>query len=310
MNLHDFFCSTILNINLDKVNINLEKAASFWDISIEKAITFCVKAVLIYAITQAAVSFTKYLFRRSQRRRRNKIALLDQTTESFVQRILVYAIYIIGTGIFLSLIPGMEKVSNSILAGAGIMAMAVGFASQEALSNFVSGLFIVFGKPFRIGDSIMIDAVVNGTVAEITLRHTVIKSLDNRMIIIPNSKINSSTIVNSTIGEQDTCSFIEVGVSYDTDLNRAIEVMRDEIMRHPLLIDRRSAEDKQAGTPQVMVRVIELGNSAITLKAWAWAANAGNAFVLKCDLLKSIKERFDKEKIEIPYPYNNVILKQ
>jgi len=290
MILHDFFSNTVL------------------DLKIEKIISFCIKAFLIYAITQATVSFTKYLFRRSQKRK--KIAILDQTTSVFIQRIIVYAIYIIGTAIFLSLIPGMEKVSSSILAGAGIMAMAVGFASQEALSNFISGLFIVFGKPFRIGDSIMIDNVVNGTVAEITLRHTIIRSLDNRMIIIPNSKINSSTIINSTIGEQDTCSFIEVGVSYDTDLNKAIALMRDEVMRHPMLTDRRTPEEKRAGSPQVIIRVIELGNSAITLKAWAWAANAGNAFVMKCDLLKSIKECFDRENIEIPYPYNNVVLKK
>nr|WP_320039637.1 mechanosensitive ion channel family protein [uncultured Bacteroides sp.] len=290
MNVHEFLSNTILNI------------------SIEKLISFFIKALLIYGITQVAVSFTKYLFRRSQKRK--KLAILDQTTSSFIQRLIVYTLYIIGMAIFLSLIPGMEKVSSSILAGAGIMAMAVGFASQEALSNFVSGLFIVFGKPFRIGDSIMIDSVVNGTVAEITLRHTIIKSLDNRMIIIPNSKINSSTIVNSTIGEQDTCSFIEVGVSYDTNLDKAINVMRDEIMHHPLLIDRRTPEEKQGNTPQVVIRVIALGDSAITLKAWAWAANAGNAFVLKCDLLKSIKERFDKENIEIPYPYNNVIVKK
>ncbi|MBP1594382.1 MAG: mechanosensitive ion channel protein MscS [Bacteroidetes bacterium] len=290
MNVHEFLSNTILNI------------------SIEKLISFFVKALLIYGVTQVAVSFTKYLFRRSQKRK--KLAILDQTTSSFIQRLIVYTLYIIGIAIFLSLIPGMEKVSSSILAGAGIMAMAVGFASQEALSNFVSGLFIVFGKPFRIGDSIMIDSVVNGTVAEITLRHTIIKSLDNRMIIIPNSKVNSSTIVNSTIGEQDTCSFIEVGVSYDTNLDKAINVMRDEIMHHPLLIDRRTPEEKQGNTPQVVIRVIALGDSAITLKAWAWAANAGNAFVLKCDLLKSIKERFDKENIEIPYPYNNVIVKK
>ena len=290
MNLHDFFNNTVL------------------DISIEKVITFFIKAFLIYAITQATVSFTKYLFRRSQKRK--KVAFLDKTTVGFIQRIVVYSLYIIGAAIFLSLIPGMEKVSSSILAGAGIMAMAIGFASQEALSNIIGGMFIVFAKPFRIGDSIKIDEVVNGTVSEITLRHTIIRSLDNRMIIIPNSKINSSTIVNSTIGEQETCSFIEVGVSYETDLNKAMDVMREEIMRHPMLIDRRAPEEKQTGTPQVIIRVIELGNSAIKLKAWAWAASAGDAFVMKCDLLKSIKERYDKENIEIPYPYNNVIVKK
>ncbi len=290
MNLHDFFNNTVL------------------DISIEKVITFFIKAFLIYAITQATVSFTKYLFRRSQKRK--KVAFLDKTTVGFIQRIVVYSLYIIGAAIFLSLIPGMEKVSSSILAGAGIMAMAIGFASQEALSNIIGGMFIVFAKPFRIGDSIKIDEVVNGTVSEITLRHTIIRSLDNRMIIIPNSKINSSTIVNSTIGEQETCSFIEVGVSYETDLNKAMDVMKEEIMRHPMLIDRRAPEEKQAGTPQVIIRVIELGDSAIKLKAWAWAASAGDAFVMKCDLLKSIKERYDRENIEIPYPYNNVIVKK
>ncbi|MEG2513779.1 MAG: mechanosensitive ion channel family protein, partial [Bacteroidaceae bacterium] len=150
---------------------------------------------------------------------------------------------------------------------------------------------------------------INGTVMEITLRHTIIRSFENRMIIIPNSKMNSSTIVNSTIGEQDTCSFVEVGVSYEVDLNKSIEVMRQVIMKHPLLIDHRTEEDKKNGVPMVTIRVTNLGDSAITLKAWAWAATNGDAFVLKCDLLKSIKETFDKENIEIPYPYFNNIIK-
>lgn len=279
-----------------------------FDITLKHATIFCIKAFLIYGITQLAVSFVKYLFRRSERRQ--KIAFLDKTTIGFVRRIVVYAIYIVGAAIFISLIPGMEKVGSSILAGAGIMAMAIGFASQEALSNIIGGLFIVFAKPFRVGDAIKIDDVVNGTVSEITLRHTIIRSLDNRMIIIPNSKINSSTIINSTIGEQATCSFIEVGVSYETDLDKAMAVMEEEITKHPMLIDHRSDEDKLAKVPLVIIRVTALGNSAITLKAWAWASNTGNAFAMKCDLLKSIKERFDKEKIEIPYPYNNVVLRK
>ena len=86
--------------------------------------------------------------------------------------------------------------------------------------------------------------------------------------------------------------------------------MREVILQHPMLIDHRSKEEKEANSPTVIIRVIALGNSAITIKAWAWASNTGNAFALKCDLLKSIKERFDKEKIEIPYPYNNVVLRK
>lgn len=275
-------------------------------VSVKWIVTFLVKGALIYLFVRALTALVKYLFLRSQRRQ-GKI-VLDETKLGFVRQIIVTAIYIIGVAAFLSLIPGMEKVSNSILASAGIMAMAVGLASQEALSNIVGGLFIIFSRPFKVGDFIQVDDIIIGTVMEITLRHTVIKNAENRMILIPNNKINSSTIVNSSYGDIATCSFIEVGVSYTTDLDKAMNVMRDEIMKHPLLIDKRTEEEKANGTPQVAVRIINLGDSSITIRAWAWAATTGNAFTMKCDLLKSVKERFDAENIEIPYPYYNQIV--
>lgn len=290
MDLNHFFNTTLLGIEIGK------------------PLTFCIKAIIIYLFTQTVVSVIKYMFRR-QLKRKGK-ALIDKNNAGFFQRIVVYTIYLIGITAFLALIPGMEKVSNSILAGAGIMAMAIGLASQEALKNIVSGMFIVFSKPFRIDDFIQIGNDVSGTVIEITLRHTIIRNMENRMIIIPNSTINSSTITNSTIGEQATCAFIEVGVSYTTDLNEAIRIMREEIIKHPNLIDRRNDAEKKSGVEKVIIRVTNLGASSINLKAWAWASSSGNAFNMKCDLLKTIKERFDQEKIEIPYPYFNQIIKQ
>lgn len=277
-------------------------------VSLESVIVFFIKAAVIYGFVRVLTAITKFLFKRSLKRQ-GKLAL-DETKVSFLRRIVVTAIYIIGISAFLSLIPGMEKVSNSILASAGILAMAVGLASQDALSNVIGGLFIIFSRPFRVGDFIKVDDVVTGTVMEITLRHTMILNAENRIILIPNSKINSSTIINSTLGDTATCSFVEVGVSYTTDLDFAMNVMREVAMAHPLCIDHRSAADKQNGVPQVVTRVIELGDSSITLRAWAWASSTGNAFVLKCDLLKQIKERFDEEKIEIPYPYVNNIVSQ
>ena len=277
-------------------------------LSLRWIVVFCVKAAVIYLFVRLVTAFIKYMFRRSLRRQ-GKLAV-DETKAGFIRQIVVAVVYIIGAAAFLSLIPGMEKVSNSILASAGIGAMAVGLASQDALSNVVGGLFIIFSRPFKVGDFIMVDDIVTGTVMEITLRHTVIRNAENRMILIPNSKMNSSTVVNSSYGETATCAFVEVGVSYTTDLDHAMETMSDEIMKHPMLIDHRSDGERKAGVPQVVVRVISLGDSAITLRAWAWAATPGNAFTMKCDLLKSVKERFDSEKIEIPYPYFNQIVTQ
>lgn len=291
MDLQEIFNTTVLGIRLGS------------------AVSFIVKCLLIYAFTQALVSLVKYLFRRHIRRKSK--GGVDPGNLGFFQHIIVYTVYIVGITAFLALIPGMEQISKSILAGAGIMAMAVGLASQEALKNIVSGMFIAFSKPFRIGDYIEVDQSIKGTVTEITLRHTVIKNMENRMVIVPNSTMNTASIVNSTISDQAVCAFIEVGVSYTTDLDKAIRLMRSEIMKHPLLIDRRSEEEKKRGDEQVVIRVTNLGDSSITLKAWAWAASSGNAFAMKCDLLKSIKECYDREKIEIPYPYfNQVILKE
>lgn len=275
-------------------------------LSLSWLITFCIKATVIYLLIRVVTAVAKYLFRRSMQRQ-GKL-MLDETRVGFVRQIVVAVIYLIGVSAILSLIPGMEKVSNSILASAGIGAMAVGLAAQGALANIVGGMFIIFSRPFKVGDYIMVDNVIKGTVTEITLRHTVIKNTENRMILVPNSTMNSSTIINSSFGEAETCAFVEVGVAYSTDLDHAISVMRDEVMKHPMLIDHRTKEEKDSGTPQVVIRVITLGDSAITLRAWAWANTTGDAFVMNCDLLKAIKERFDRENIEIPYPYFNQIV--
>lgn len=290
MNPNDFFSTTL------------------YEFEIGKLLLFCFKTLIIYLFTQTVVWVVNYLFRNYFTK--NEKALIDKHNAGFFRRILVYTAYLIGITAFLALIPGMEKVINSILAGAGIAAMAIGLASQEALKNIVSGMFIVFSKPFRIGDFIQVGSDISGTVKEITLRHTMIVNAENRTIIVPNSTMNTATIINSTIGDQATCCFIEIGISYNTHLDHAIAVLRDEVLKHPLLIDRRSPNQKKAGEEQVRVRVTHLGDSAITLKAWAWAASSGNASTLKCDLLKSIKERFDAEKIEIPYPTYHQLVQQ
>ncbi len=278
----------------------------FLGISVKDPIIFCVKTVVILLFIKLILWFANFMYRRWQTRKTRKP--LDETSTKFILRIVTTIVYILGAASILSLIPALEKIGTSILASAGILAMAVGLASQEALSNFVGGIFIIIGKPFRIGDYIELDSKIVGTVTEITLRHTVIRCTDNRLVLVPNSKINSSAIFNSTLGDTTTCAFIEVGVAYKENLDRCIAVMRDEIEKHPMLFDKRTEAEIESGVPKVIIRVLALGDSSITLRAYAWAENSGNAFVLKHDSLKAIKERFDKENIEIPYPYYNQII--
>ena len=116
---------------------------SLFGISIHAVLRFCIKAAIIYLFVRIVTGLVKYFFNRSLKRQ-GRLVTLDETRTSFIRQMVVAAVYIVGCAAFLSLIPGMEKISNSILASAGILAMAVGLASQEALSNIVSGRFIVF----------------------------------------------------------------------------------------------------------------------------------------------------------------------
>jgi len=121
--------------------------------------------------------------------------------------------------------------------------------------------------------------------------------------------ISDEIIINSDFGDQRICKWIDLGISYDSDIDLAKRIIREEIMAHPLLIDGRNALQLERGDPIVMVRLVALADSALSLRAWAWANNTADAFVLSCDVLESIKRRFDAEGIEIPFPHRTVVFK-
>jgi len=275
---------------------------------LEQLVIIGVYIVLIYILLMVLVYVERKLFSRIITRREKQS--IDKTNLIFLKNVVIYATYCIGFLSMFNQIPGMQQLSKTLLTGAGILAAAVGFGSQQAISNVVSGIFMVLFKPFRVGDHIDLGGENKGTVVDVSLRHTTVKNSENRMIIIPNSVLNNQSILNSTIINAKTCAFVNVSIGFGSDINQAMTIMREEAMKHPLLIDNRTKIEKENGKPQVVVRVIEWQDSSIILRAWAWAANNDDAFVVKCDLLQSIKDRFDSEGIEIPYSYTNVILKK
>lgn len=143
---------------------------------------------------------------------------------------------------------------------------------------------------------------LRGVVEDISLRHTVIRNFENQRIIIPNSVMSSQILTNSNYTDTKICRLINIGISYDSDIDLAKKIMSEEIINHPLNIDIRSEEDVEKGTPRLTVRLLELGESSVVLRAWAWAKDAPDAFVMECDVLESIKKRFDRSGITIPFP--------
>lgn len=261
--------------------------------------------ILIGTVILAALvgRFFRGLIKRSTDEMKN-----DPTNYLFLRHLIVGVIYLVGIGVAVYTVPELRGLASSMLAGAGILAVAIGFASQHALSNLISGMFIVIFKPFRVNDRITVRDM-GGVIEDITLRHTVIRNFENRRIIIPNALISDEILINSDFGDEKICKWIEVSISYESDIDLAKQIMRDETMAHPLLIDNRNEEQIAAGEPQVMVRVLALQDSGILLRAWAWTEGQADSFVLGCDLYESIKKRFDREGIEIPYPHRTVVQK-
>lgn len=247
--------------------------------------------------------FFKRIIRRSTADMRN-----DPTNYLFLRHTISALIYIVGFSTAIYMMPNLRALASSLLAGAGILAVAVGFASQQALSNIISGIFIVLFKPFRVNDRLKIREL-NGIVEDITLRHTVIRDFENKRILIPNSVISDEIIVNSDFIEDKICKWIEIGISYDSDIDKAKKIMEEEVLNHPLHIDPRTPLQVEQGEPEVPVRVLSLGDSSVNLRAWAWAKDSPDGFVLSCDLYESIKKRFDIEGVEIPFPHRTLVHK-
>lgn len=234
---------------------------------------------------------------------------IDPTKYAFSKNAVSAVVYLLATITIFYIIPPLRSLGVTLFASAGIFAAILGFASQAAFSNIISGVFIVVFKPFRVDDIVTVGTSYQGVVEDITLRHTVIRNFENRRIIIPNSIISNEVIVNSSIVEEKVCVFLEMGISYDSDMDLAMSIMRSEAMAHPECIDNRDAEQLANNEPQIRTAVIGFGDSSVNLRAWVWANSLPDGFQMKCDLYRSIKLRFDQEGIEIPFPYRTIVYK-
>lgn len=271
------------------------------------------EGLLFAAIVLVIASIVTYVIRFVIGRFFRKAALklkVDPTRYNFLKNAVGFIVFLIAIIVIFRSIPTLHDFGTTLMTGAGILAAIVGFASQSAFSNIVSGIFLVIFKPFSVGDRVRIGQLYTGDVEDITLRHTIIKDFENRRIVIPNTVISNETIINSTLTDERICIFLELNISFDSDINKAIHIIQTEALKHPLCIDNRSTEELAKGDHQVVVRVIGFTDFATQLRAYLWALNPSLGFELKCDMNKSVKERFDDEGIELPYPHRTIIHKQ
>lgn len=182
---------------------------------------------------------------------------------------------------------------TAILGAAGILSVAIGFAAQTSFSNLISGLFLVGEKPFAVGDVVRIGSTT-GVVLSIDLLSLKLRTFDNQFIRIPNETVMKTEVSNITrfpIRRID----IPVQVAYKEDLDRVATILKDLADSNPTVLDE----------PEPMILFQGFGESGIDILFAVWAARA-DFLAVKRSLMPQIKNRFDAEGIEIPFPHRTL----
>ncbi|EMA16077.1 mechanosensitive ion channel family protein [Haloarcula amylolytica] len=255
--------------------------------SIASAVVFVVAFVLVYALGKAIV-----------------LPIVDRSLKSrdldtHARRPLKKVVSIGVVFVAISVAFGMADYGNFLQSLATIAAaatLAIGFAMQDVIQNFVAGVFIYTDKPFRIGDWIEWDGN-SGVVEDISLRVTRVRTFDNELLTVPNSNLTDGVIKNPVAKEQLRLKFV-FGIDYDDDIDEATEIILDEARAHPEIMD----------DPEPSVRLVELGDSSVGLQSRIWIKNPSRSDFVKtrAEYVKAVKQRFDAEDINMPYPNRTI----
>lgn len=191
------------------------------------------------------------------------------------------------------------------VAGAGVAGIAIGFAAKDTLSNLIAGVLLIIDRPFEVGDRIEVwsapkNAATWGDVIHIGLRATKIRTTDNIVIIIPNNEIMKRDIINYTTVTKEIRVRIPIGIAYDADSKKAKEL----IIKTALELDWVMQEP----APKVVVR--NFGDSAVDLEARIWISRPRRRMDTISHVTDRVKEVFQEEGIEIPYPKRDIYIKK
>jgi len=217
---------------------------------------------------------------------------VDESIITFA-RSLVYALVIAFAVIAALAKFGVQ--TASIVAIIGAAGFAVGFALQGSLANFAAGVMILLFRPFKVGDFIN-GAGVAGTVKEITLFNTILSTPDNVKVIVPNGKLSGDIIKNFS-GYDIRRIDLTIGISYESSIKKAMEIIEQRLNEDPRVLQ----------DPKPQVALAELADSSINIVVRPWVKRE-NYWELRSDLMFDIKERFEANGIEIPYPQQVVHL--
>lgn len=228
--------------------------------------------------------------------RNQKLVLNVYTT---VIRILI----IIGIGQQLKMFEGL---GTALITSSGIIAVVLSLTAQETLNDIISGVLININRPYEIGDVIKVNDRL-GTVTEINLPNTVIKTSNNSALVIPNSVMNGNGIENLTRYKGPVNNYLKITISRTADIAKAKKIMADIIAAHPGFVDTRSRQQIADKVPAVNVLVASISETGVELSAAVWSTDFNASWQQLSDLRQQIMTAFAKNKAFKPVASVNVV---
>ena len=223
--------------------------------------------LLVSLIVIGAIVLAKIVDWRMSKR---ELPAAAATRYGILRRSLMTAIIVVGVLSALLVVPQVRAIAAGLLASSAIVGLVVGLAAQRPLANFVAGIVIAFTQPLRLGDTVTVDDV-EGVVEEIGLTYTFIKTAENKRLVIPNEKLASDTILNSTIVSREKLAQVSIQVPLDKDLDAVVDLLKTET----------------AGDPRADVLVTGL-NGAATVTVRSWAPDASELEGVQSELRRRV----------------------
>jgi small conductance mechanosensitive channel len=183
--------------------------------------------------------------------------------------------------------------TTSMIAVLGAAGLAIGLALKDSLQNFAAGVMLILFRPFKIGDFVEAGGTA-GVIESITIFNTIMKTGDNREVIVPNGLIYGDTITNYSAKDTRRIDMV-FGIGYDDDLLKAKKLLTDIVTGH----------EKVMADPAPVIRVSELGDSSVNFDVRPWV-DAGDYWPVRSELIETIKLAFDENGISIPYPQMDI----
>ena len=225
----------------------------------------------------------------------------------YLLKIIRTVIYVIAVFAILMNVKPLQSISTAILGATSVMTVVVGLAAQETFGNFIAGFFIVIYQPFHVGDMVNLpEKNISGTVIEITFRHTILNTIENTKIIVPNSTMNSAIIEDKAFGQKTYIRYLFLSVAYNTDIDKLERVITDVVINTEGVIDTRSIEAQEKNLP-INITVNEFLDSGIQIRFPFTTKSLAKSVETASKIRKSLLVAFRENEIEIPYQKIQII---